>query len=429
MSYDSDEGPELLAEKLRLFFDNSRLYTWEGEIGRGANGAIYKIRSGPNQRIALKVCPQDVDLAARGDRSDRVYDARAEGDELSELEGLRREAGWLKKLRGCGHVIQTLDVAADPLLRTPPGIRSVGSSLWLYMEFAPNGTLYDFIERNKELYDRPLPNRLLWRLFMCCRSHVTRVAMDEAKKADDGGTVVIRGCLELAFHEDTEKGRPDDLTSTNLNALRTKTPGLLSHLDLHTSNIVVGSFVPNFQAPEHIITPIFKMIDFGEAKEVETSRLGPGSYQNAWDCSKMMLEAILSDTGAFMKNVVATVGSQMFRTEAGELASRRAELVQAGVDADLIDLVSLCLASDMNQRPRLVDLAITVRRKVLTRGPGTVHRETDNAIRDLVLSLIVDADTMDVEEPELQRKRGREEVDDGGDDTKDGRDPKRQNVG
>ncbi len=63
------------------------------------------------------------------------------------------------------HIAQPSHVLDDP--RWNSVIQSLKGPT-LLMDWIDNGLLWTFYERRSEL-DEPLPNRLLWSLFLCCK--------------------------------------------------------------------------------------------------------------------------------------------------------------------------------------------------------------------------------------------------------------------
>lgn len=90
MSYNSDEGVELVTERLRQFFDPVPRFKLEECIGRGANGIVCRlIRDGT--RLALKICPFDIRLA-----DGKSWDEDQEEEGKQELVQINNEAEWLR---------------------------------------------------------------------------------------------------------------------------------------------------------------------------------------------------------------------------------------------------------------------------------------------------------------------------------------------
>ena len=90
MSYNSDEGVELVTARLRQFFDPVPRWKLEDLVGRGANGIVYRVvRDG--RRLALKLCPFDIALA-----DGKSWDEDQEEEGKQELVQLVNEAEWLR---------------------------------------------------------------------------------------------------------------------------------------------------------------------------------------------------------------------------------------------------------------------------------------------------------------------------------------------
>ena len=64
--------------------------------------------------------------------------------------------------QGCKHLAQMRNPPDDPL--NPAAAQGWA---WIYMDAIDNGTLTDFIARWSHMGSNSLPNRLLWRIFMC----------------------------------------------------------------------------------------------------------------------------------------------------------------------------------------------------------------------------------------------------------------------
>ncbi|ORY70313.1 uncharacterized protein BCR38DRAFT_481450 [Pseudomassariella vexata] len=265
--------------KLKAYFSSEPRYHFDGVIGGGANGIAYKITT-PNKKLVLKICPLGVDL---GDGKPRDDDDDEEASLPEEVASLQSEVQWLQKLRGCAHIVQTLDIPGDPLLRNAPeGVVPHGMGAWTFMEYAENGTLFDMIGKYQNLYaGQVFPNRVLWRFFMC----------------------LIRACVEMAYYDSKDGDVRVDPTTVPLEHLGGRPPGNLAHMDIKGSNIVAGALIPGFQTREHDITPILKLIDFGEAQEIDDAyrernadlirfdadaQAARHSYIQHWDCHALL---------------------------------------------------------------------------------------------------------------------------------------------
>ncbi|KAI1447313.1 kinase-like domain-containing protein [Annulohypoxylon stygium] len=375
----SDEGEELVSERIKSYFDAAPLFKWGGQLGSGANGIVYKVFNqvdGKLRTFAVKIAPIDVDLGGNkswGEDDEPVPD---------EVQSLESEKLWLSRLRNCPHIIKSIDLPYDPLSQSFENIIPHRMRSWIFMEYAENGSLQTFVDRHLERYNgEVMPNRLLWRLFMC----------------------LIRGCLDMAYYNAQLDGRPVDLNTVNFNALSSIEPGDLAHRDLGSHNIVLGPTEID-QTPEHYLTPILKIIDFGEAYLIdpETDRYGrTGSQRNVRDICRIMVYILLHDL-KFFKEITITIWGETFKTEGSAVYERHNEFLQEGVDEELLYLLYKGTSPDKDVTPDLVELARYVHERIMIRDDRGEERETDKAIKERVFSLIYDADTR-------PRKRGRDD--------------------
>ncbi|KAI0834045.1 hypothetical protein F5Y06DRAFT_307220 [Hypoxylon sp. FL0890] len=370
LSYYSDEGAALVAARIKSFFDPDPRFRWEDTIGAGANGIVYRLQY-KSARIAVKIAPVDVDLG-EGYKSYEEDGAPPPAESLS----LTLEKNLLRRLRGCVHIIQSLDIPQDPLQLTPTGVQPHRMRDWLFMEYAENGSVQLFVQRHLNQYPGELlPCRLLWRFFMC----------------------------QLAYYGlTTHDGRKVDLTRIPLESLQSIPPGPLVHGDMYPTNMVVGALMPQIQPPEHTISPNLKLIDFGAAENynrTEDKFQRTGSARNIWDIGEIMryLITLRQDSA---ERVEVTVDGKTFNIFGDSMERAREELIARGIDPLLIGIVYCCLSHQEATRPGLIELATRVHHQVMNRGPNGVERETDQAILKRVSTLILDADT---------RKRSRED--------------------
>ncbi|KAI8958174.1 hypothetical protein F5Y11DRAFT_362969 [Daldinia sp. FL1419] len=370
LSWFSEGGPEAVEKRIKAFFDRSNKFLWNGTIGSGANGSVYKVKYDNGSGIttlAVKICHIDVDID--GNKS---YDEENEDDE-DEVLHLENEKKWLERLRNCHHIIQSLDIPNDPLRGTPADLAPHRMRNWIFTEYIENGSLEGLVGRHIQQYQGELfPCRILWRFFMC----------------------LIRFCLEMAYWDSQRQGRIN-LKTASLESLRTLPAGFLAHKDLSKSNIAVGGFETDFKHPEHAITPILKLLDFGTAAEMDPNVPGSlddfgrtGPQRNISDIGEVMQYLVLQGDDNMAERVTVTIGAETFQTFAGSIHTSRDDLIaKHGIDAQLLDLIYYCRAVDQRRQPSLIDLAIAVRNQVANRGHNGVPRETNHEIRQRMMSL------------------------------------------
>ncbi|KAI1865120.1 hypothetical protein JX265_008167 [Neoarthrinium moseri] len=267
----------------------------------------------------------------------------------------------MKTFRGAAHVVQLLETTADqdPLKKeNVPDATKLPANRWIYtmaspggpMEWLENGTLAGFMERAQKK-GHPLPNRILWRLFMC----------------------LVRMCIAFAW--------PDahDESKVELEDPRDEVPrSICYNPDIGSGNLVFGPFVPDDINLEHRLTPVLKMIDLGLVERRDTP------HKKAW--SKLVSMSI------------RLIGEQMFMING---VGRGAD-PDPTLDSDLEKIVSWCMSSSEDDRPQLLELAIWVSNAVKGRDaawyreqmPGPANDgEEDESILNLVHELIINANT------------------------------------
>lgn len=78
----------------------------------------------------------------------------------------------LQILKYAKHIVKYVVIPKDPFRRVRAPLRPHRLDDWIFLEWMQNGTLGTFLERVSEANVTTLPNRLLWRLFFCCRFSV-----------------------------------------------------------------------------------------------------------------------------------------------------------------------------------------------------------------------------------------------------------------
>ncbi|KAI1317489.1 kinase-like domain-containing protein [Xylariaceae sp. FL0255] len=173
-----------------------------------------------------------------------------------QRDALEEEAQMLRTLRWAKHIVTSIQLGDDPLQPSQIVNRS-SKKAFLIMEYLPNGTLLEFVERYYEVTNRRLPNRILWQIFFC----------------------LARGCAAMAFppgDPTTSPSGPLDqlLETVPLDATQNEGNNLVQQ-DLHEGNVMFGDIEPpttsrtqSLRQIEHVPVPTLKLIDFGFAKEL-----------------------------------------------------------------------------------------------------------------------------------------------------------------
>lgn len=289
---------------------------------------------------------------------------------------MRREADYIRSLRGGMHIVQLVDIHNDPLTQHN------FEGEWLFLEWLANGTVGDFVWNARHQRVQRLSNRLLWRFFLC----------------------LVRGCCGIAW----PRNRQDGLLEVEL-PVQGVPPSNLKHNDLHRGNVLLGEFSPH---GEHGITPILKLIDFGFASDVD--RVDPdltGVQSNLWYIGELMAVLITLDPfvdiakpgrGAF--TTIDVVGERI-QTNASPIlpAWLGAPNPYPWLDEWLATIVALCLASDRNQRPTLQTLTAWISYAIVERNAMFygVPQENDNTIKALCEQIILNAPTQAVQDAVL----------------------------
>ncbi|KAK9413180.1 hypothetical protein SUNI508_11956 [Seiridium unicorne] len=167
-----------------------------------------------------------------------------------------------------------------------------------FVDRLPNGTLQRFINRALDK-DKVLPNRMLWRLFMC----------------------MIRMVIALAWpdvHQSNENRLEEVMVTTSEAVLR--------NTDINPGNLMFGNFLRALNEEpfdeEHSLTPIMKMIDLGRVVRDNTPD------QSKWNQST---GSMIDSIGYEMRNLLYIGRPDVELREDGTL------------DQDLVSLVSLCI--------------------------------------------------------------------------------------
>lgn len=150
------------------YFDNSIRYTFLGLLGSGGYGLAFLIRINHHiyqrlERFVLK-CVLDGDEKAEENLEEEIKHLKA-SDGHQATYHILPPLTFCKTLRGAKHIVRILsdntpDFGMGPT--TFPGKSMV-------MEYLEHGSMRRLIDKLSTLA-HPLPNRILWSIFLCCRS-------------------------------------------------------------------------------------------------------------------------------------------------------------------------------------------------------------------------------------------------------------------
>ncbi|KAI1136063.1 kinase-like protein [Hypoxylon sp. FL0543] len=170
----------------------------------------------------------------------------------------RIEIKWMKTFANCEHFTQLARIGGftqierERLYNNPDAEQPI-----MVMEVVPKGSLYDLIGRINAARDfkvkNPtkvsehkigyIPNRLLWRMFLCLMRAVIGMAYPPDLAAQTQGTPY----REIIISPDGTPARPSRVI----------------HFDLDPQNVLIGDIDPLMQDSEHDHCPVIKIADFG----------------------------------------------------------------------------------------------------------------------------------------------------------------------
>ncbi|RWA06549.1 hypothetical protein EKO27_g8553 [Xylaria grammica] len=180
------------------------------------------------------------------------------------------EKNKLRALRWAKHVVSSVEVTNDPLRRVFPGVppHQMDLDSWLYVEYLENGTISKLLEkaRQKRII---IPNRILWRFFLCLIRMVIAMGWPPAQPAGNDAKPVLE-------------------------QIRGPPYGGLIHNDMHEGNVMLGTMIPNDPDFEHSLTPILCLIDLGSMDKVpNTKEANIGAvHNNIFDIALLMISLI-----------------------------------------------------------------------------------------------------------------------------------------
>ncbi|KAH9991318.1 hypothetical protein F4779DRAFT_632039 [Xylariaceae sp. FL0662B] len=204
-------------DTLRYYFSDKNRFQWGKTLPSGGSGFLTCLQerhptTGNVRKFVIK-CAKDPNEPIR-------------------REGIRNETHWLQILKNAEHIIRILTISNNPL---QPGQRTRAGfpQEYVILEYLEGGTLGAFLQR---IGNRIIPNRILWRLFLC----------------------IVRACVAMAYPP--AAGRREEVRDSVV-------PSTLAHFDMHNDNFMFGNL--NANSLEHSLVPILKLIDFDLATDQE----------------------------------------------------------------------------------------------------------------------------------------------------------------
>ncbi|KAK8073008.1 hypothetical protein PG996_006356 [Apiospora saccharicola] len=328
------EDSDLVKRRIANYFGDGTEYQLDRFLSNGIAAHAWLVRyrrqdQDPWRKMVLKT-PAYVEGPLRQEQF-------ANGPE--GVEEFYEESMLLKTLRA-RHLVRLIEFGdQDPLERN--GARNYFGN-WIYLEFLENGTLAQFVEKYKAQDIPYVPNRLLWRIFMC----------------------MIRACIAMAYIPPGDAvDRYDENEEPCLGS-----KGSYTHVDMHSKNVMIGAILGDPDDPEHDISPVVKFIDL-DHHELYDGGEGEGARQNVFLVGANMAEVILGlenqclDISEAEEEKKPPVPCQLpWRPAFNTFAKDMLPGGQAGdrmphpeLDPYLRYLICLCCAAQEEERPRLAD--------------------------------------------------------------------------
>ncbi|KAI0853045.1 kinase-like domain-containing protein [Daldinia vernicosa] len=354
-------------------------FRFEKIIGVGAYGIAWRLKykpstpsggSGKSRRVVMKM-----------DRSHATSGLGEQGgDEGDESRPtISHESHYLSILKWAKHVVNLIEPPNDPLKQQIPDIppHGIKEGEWMYLEWLENGTLSSFLDRAIEA-NRQLPNRMMWRFFLCLTRMGIAMAWPPDGPGDDGGP--------------------------QLETIGQRRARRMVHDDLHDENVMFGDF--DEEDGEHDLTPVMKAIDFGLAKIYgdHPRYRGMGMLDNIFSFGILMSEIATLDRSN------AGIGEPTHEDADLYAEGREEEILIAAtvlipdeepntsIDPDLRYLIASCTQIRKEDRPSLQDLERQITEAIETRDEQwyvsrnmNARGESDENIDDIIQELILDA--------------------------------------
>ncbi|KAL7622426.1 hypothetical protein AAE478_007931 [Parahypoxylon ruwenzoriense] len=363
------------ARKLLSHFEKAgeRRFELERIIGEGAWGVTFKMKIKDNSGPSLER------------RKPRRFVIKRSLTEQGQ-RNIEQEINALQQLRGAMHIAQPFRLEGEQSSR---GISYLTGPI-LLMEWIGNGLIHDLLDRVAD-WGQPLPNRLLWRLFLCLCRIVTAMAWPLAR----GGGAPLS--IEVLPKPNIGGNRPPK--------------SRLVHGDLNTRNVMIGELEPL----EHNLVPVLKLIDFGASRDLpESPNQQPDSAvrANLFNVAQIMLSLIGGNSRGGTASMAVTYQGEEKRVNSyardldglnssykapAAIVAKHQEKMD-NLDPDLRSLVVLSLASNINERLDLESLTSAVERNMRERGQDYYKdykyygNESNDSVARIAKELMYNAD-------------------------------------
>ncbi|KAI0469232.1 hypothetical protein F4859DRAFT_516173 [Xylaria cf. heliscus] len=388
-----------VTKEIKQFFASEPRHLFEKVAGQGGSGIALCFRdaeAGPNEfpRFIVKT----VVLGNNIEITNEIKWLKVHSQQAYSLGVVLTT---IQVLQWAEHIVTLINLDPDPL-------RNLFQKPYFIIEYVENGTLNEFLNRRRDAGLRRLPNRVLWAIFLC----------------------LIRACMAMAYPPPPNPKTPGNKRRETLPVdVNAEAAGNLIHTDMNLGNLMFGDRVKNSEPPqppdtsEHLLIPILKLIDFGEAYEVTTPEALPkrreydrklnlaARMQN--DLNKLQNMGISSNDG---RENFRSIGTDMNILEIGVVMSRLVTNDFTGsrvgvlrelmselddemttnpdptLDPELFWLAARCLACNPNLRPRLSQLHDFVEYYTENRKYKNIIQESDNSITNMIERHIFDVD-------------------------------------
>ncbi|KAK8039393.1 hypothetical protein PG993_007804 [Apiospora rasikravindrae] len=381
--------PDAQLEALKAYFTRfpqvDRRFKYVDYMGSGSYGACVRLR----------------ELWENGTMRRDIVIKQANTE--AHRQELRWEIDRLKRIAGGLHIVQLLDIENSPFFDfdvDEPGLaqfnpdrarinraayESEGYLLgpMLAIELLENGSVKDFIQKAQAHNVPRLPNRLIWRFFLC----------------------LVRACVAMAYPRRSGKEQFFEVIPAGDQA-----PSDFTHTDWQPGNVMLGGiYLEHF---EHQITPILKLIDFGVWQDAVQFNLlyndlnEKGVAHNIFGAASVIFSTIALDLDLYIVWDTPVQFTVQRDGQTRSIATLARDMVQnldsspkyAHLDRELVSVIAQCLASNPADRPSLPDLFNWLLQGVM-RSPadydvgvvGGNAQETDLGVLELLQRIIYEA--------------------------------------